>query len=89
VVSFRRLNLNDELWPLEWEAKFDVVFCRNVLMYFDVHRRERVLHKILNRLSPQGHLFLGDAEGLSGFDSLRMVAPSVHTFRANAPEGAL
>jgi chemotaxis protein methyltransferase CheR len=84
VVTFRRLNLNDEIWPLEQEAKFDAVFCRNVLMYFDVGRREQTLRKIVKRLSPHGYLFLGDAEGLSGFDSLRMVAPSVHTFRNNA-----
>ena len=61
------------------------VFFRNVIMYFDPRRREQALRKILKRLPPQGYLFLGDAEGLSGFDGLRMVAPSVHTFRNNAP----
>jgi chemotaxis protein methyltransferase CheR len=88
VVEFRRLNLNDESWPLEPGTRFDAIFCRNVLMYFDLQRREHVLRKIVNRLSPQGHLFLGDAEGLSGFDGLRMVAPSVHTFKVNAPVAA-
>jgi chemotaxis methyl-accepting protein methylase len=52
-------------------------------MYFEVGRREQVLRRIMKRLPPEGHLFLGDAEGLSGFDGLRMVAPSVHTFRSN------
>jgi chemotaxis protein methyltransferase CheR len=84
VIRFRRLNLNDEIWPLEPEAKFDAVFCRNVLMYFETDRRQQVLRKIMKRLPPQGYLFLGDAEGLSGFDGLRTVAPSVHTFRVNA-----
>jgi chemotaxis protein methyltransferase CheR len=84
VVSFRRMNLNDELWSLEPHTHFDLVFCRNVLMYFDAGRRERVLRKIITRLPPRGYLFLGDAEGLSGFDSLRMVSPAVHTFKANA-----
>jgi chemotaxis protein methyltransferase CheR len=87
VISFRRLNLNDEVWPLEVDATFDLIFCRNVLMYFDPRRREQVLRKILKRLSPQGYLFLGDAEGLTGFDSLRMVEPAVHTFRTNAHVG--
>jgi chemotaxis protein methyltransferase CheR len=83
VITFRRLNLNDEIWALDTEGKFDTVFCRNVLMYFEGRRREQTLRKILRRLSPQGYLFLGDAEGLNGFDGLRMVAPSVHTSRNN------
>jgi chemotaxis protein methyltransferase CheR len=84
LVNFRRLNLNDEMWPLDQDAKFEAVFCRNVLMYFELGRRDQVLRKILKRLSPQGYLFLGDAEGLNGFDGLKMVAPSVHTLRNNA-----
>ncbi|HLK91819.1 MAG TPA: protein-glutamate O-methyltransferase CheR [Polyangia bacterium] len=84
LVTFRRLNLNDEMWALEPEVKFEAVFCRNVLMYFELGRRDQALRKILKRLSPQGYLFLGDAEGLNGFNALKMVAPSVHTFRNNA-----
>jgi chemotaxis protein methyltransferase CheR len=84
-VTFRRLNLNDDTWPLDPEAKFDAVFCRNVLMYFEPGRRQQVLRKIVRQLSPQGFLFLGDAEGLNGFEGLRMAGPSVHTLRSNAP----
>jgi chemotaxis protein methyltransferase CheR len=86
VVTFDRLNLNDEAWPFGPAERFDAVFCRNVLMYFEPRCRERVLRRILERLPPRGYLFLGDAEGLSGFEGLRMVAPSVHTFKANLPE---
>jgi chemotaxis protein methyltransferase CheR len=85
IVTFRRLNLNDDTWPLDPEAKFDAVFCRNVLMYFEPGRRQQVLRKIVRQLSPQGFLFLGDAEGLNGFEGLRMAGPSVHTLRSNAP----
>lgn len=84
AVTFRRLNLNDEVWPIEPATQFDAIFCRNVLMYFDVRRRERTIHKILDRMTPQGHLFLGDAEGLSGIEGLQMVAPSIHAFKAKA-----
>jgi chemotaxis protein methyltransferase CheR len=84
VVTFGRLNLNDVVWPFPSEAAFDMVFCRNVLMYFETDRRQLVLRKMMKRLPPQGYLFLGDAEGLSGFDGLRTVAPSVYTFRVNA-----
>jgi chemotaxis protein methyltransferase CheR len=87
LVTFRHLNLNVEIWSLDSEAQFDMVFCRNVLMYFEVGRRERVLRRILPRLSPHGYLFLGDAEGLNGFEGLRLVAPSVHTFKTNPPAG--
>jgi chemotaxis protein methyltransferase CheR len=85
IVNFRRLNLNDEMWPPEADGKFDAVFCRNVLMYFDTGRREQALRKIVKRLSPQGYLFLGDAEGLGGFDGLRTVAPSIHALKADTP----
>jgi chemotaxis protein methyltransferase CheR len=84
VVNFRRLNLNDDMWSLEPHTQFELVFCRNVLMYFEPGCRERVLQRILRRMPPRGYLFLGDAEGLSGFEGMRLVAPSVHTFKANA-----
>ena len=83
VITFRRMNLNDDMWSLEPHAQFDVVFCRNVLMYFEAGRRERVLRKILTRLPPRGYLFLGDAEGLGNFEGLRMVAPSTYALKTN------
>jgi chemotaxis protein methyltransferase CheR len=83
VVTFRRFNLNDEFWSVESDGPFDLVFCRNVLMYFEAGRRERVLRRIIKRLPPRGYLFLGDAEGLTGFDGIRMVAPAVHTLKTN------
>jgi chemotaxis protein methyltransferase CheR len=86
VVTFQRLNLNDEPWSLDAAGQFDAIFCRNVLMYFESARRERVVRRILERLSPSGCLFLGDAEGLSGFSALRMVAPSVHAFRPDVAD---
>jgi len=84
VVAFRRFNLNDEYWSLEPDAPFDLVFCRNVLMYFDAGRRERVLRRILKCMTARGYLFLGDAEGLGAFEGLRMVGPSLYTHKGNA-----
>jgi chemotaxis protein methyltransferase CheR len=78
AVTFRHLNLNDSLWAIEAEGLFDLIFCRNVLMYFEPAHRERALRRILARLAPNGYLFLGDAESISGFEGLRMVAPAVH-----------
>jgi chemotaxis protein methyltransferase CheR len=84
VITFRRLNLNDEPWQLDADARFDVIFCRNVLMYFDPGRRERVLRRILRRLPLGGCVFVGDAEALNGFEGLRMVAPAVHMLETEA-----
>jgi chemotaxis protein methyltransferase CheR len=83
LVTFRRFNLNDEFWSSEVEAPFDLVFCRNVLMYFEARRRERVLRRIIKRLPATGYLFLGDAEGLTGFDGMRLVAPAVFSAKTN------
>jgi chemotaxis protein methyltransferase CheR len=83
VVIYRHLNLNDDHWSLEPYAQFDLVLCRNVLMYFEASRRERVLRRIAKHLPPRGYLFLGDAEGLGSFEGMRLVVPSVYTFKAN------
>jgi chemotaxis protein methyltransferase CheR len=83
VVTFRRLNLHDEPWMLEPYVQFDLVFCRNVLMYFDAKGRENVLKRLTKRLPSSGFLFLGDAEGLNGFEGMRLVVPSVYTFKSN------
>jgi chemotaxis protein methyltransferase CheR len=85
TVSFRRLNLNDAMWPFESSAPFDAVFCRNVLMYFEPACRERIVRRLLACLAPNGHVFVGDAEGLNGFAELRLAIPGVYTFR-NKPE---
>jgi chemotaxis protein methyltransferase CheR len=83
VVSFSRLNLNDESWPAEAAGPFDVIFCRNVLMYFETACRARAVRSLVARLAPRGYIFVGDAEGLGGFDELRMAIPGVYTRTGN------
>ena len=63
-VSFGRLNFMDERYPLP--ADFDVVFFRNVLIYFDRRTQERVLSRICQHLRPGGHLYVGHSESLNG-----------------------
>jgi chemotaxis protein methyltransferase CheR len=77
VIRFQRLNLHEELPEL---GAFDLIFCRNVLIYFDLASRTRAVARILTRLSPAGYLFLGHSESLlsSGL-RLRPMAPSVYT----------
>ncbi len=65
LVSFQRLNLLDGR-PLSMIAKTDVIFCRNVLIHFDMASKTRVIEHFHNSLSPAGVLFLGHAESLFG-----------------------
>jgi chemotaxis protein methyltransferase CheR len=85
VVSFARVNLNEAFWAAE-PARLDMIFCRNVLMYFEPGCRERAVRRLLARLSPRGYLFLGDAEGLNGVEGLRLVIPAAYTPKDNAIE---
>ena len=66
MVTFEERNLVDED-PLFWQAlTFDVVFCRNVLMYFTLDTARDVVRRIVRALVPNGFLFLGHAETLRG-----------------------
>jgi chemotaxis protein methyltransferase CheR len=63
MVGFREWNLLGDLRPL---GQFDVVFCRNVLIYFDQGTKARVLEGIARQLAPDGLLYLGGAETVLG-----------------------
>jgi chemotaxis protein methyltransferase CheR len=62
-ISFRPFNLLGDPSPL---GRFDVVFCRNVLIYFDPPTKAKVLQRIGQQLTPDGFLFLGGAETVIG-----------------------
>jgi chemotaxis protein methyltransferase CheR len=62
LVDFRRLNLADVAWALD--GVFDVVFCRNVLMYLEAGYRYAVLERIASLLEPGGLLLLDPSEHL-------------------------
>jgi chemotaxis protein methyltransferase CheR len=66
-IDFRSLNLMDSYVGL---GKFDIVFCRNVLIYFNGDLKRQILQKIHASLKPQGILFLGSSEGLAGAGDL-------------------
>lgn len=65
AVDFREMNLAGNWLPL---AKMDVVFLRNVLIYFDVDTKKKILGKIRQILSSDGYLFLGGAETTMNLD---------------------
>jgi chemotaxis protein methyltransferase CheR len=77
LVEFRRLNLMDSDFGIE-EA-VDVIFCRNVIIYFDAPTRAGLLDRFQRQLRPGGYLFLGHSETLNGVDvPLTTVGPTVY-----------
>lgn len=66
-VEFRPLNLQSDSFGYE---RFDVIFCRNVLIYFNAELKGRILERIYSVLAPDGLLFLGASESVSGAEGL-------------------
>jgi chemotaxis protein methyltransferase CheR len=64
LAHFARLNLMDSAYPVDRDM--DVIFCRNILIYFDKPTQEAVLNRLCTHLRPGGHLFLGHSESLAG-----------------------
>ncbi|MES2089552.1 MAG: CheR family methyltransferase, partial [Pseudomonadota bacterium] len=63
LIEFRPFNLMQEQWSLG-EA-FDVVFCRNVMIYFDAPTQRKVLERIHRVMKPNGKLFVGHSENFT------------------------
>ena len=63
MVSYRHYNLLDAFTPL---GAFDIVFCRNVLIYFDQPTKSDILRRLSKQMPPDGALFLGGAESVMG-----------------------
>lgn len=75
-VEFRRLNLME---PFDNAGTFRVIFCRNVMIYFDKQTQERLVRKFTAQLEPGGWLLIGHSEGLMGVrNELEYVMPAVY-----------
>ena len=61
LITFAQMNLNDEVYPFE-DHQFDVVFCRNVLIYFSVEDQNKILKKLFRTLKIGGTLYIGHSE---------------------------
>jgi chemotaxis protein methyltransferase CheR len=58
---------------------FDIIFCRNVLIYFDKPTQEEVINKLCQRLKPGGYLFLGHSESITGIRTpLKTIKPTIY-----------
>jgi chemotaxis protein methyltransferase CheR len=76
-IRFERVNLIEDNDAVS--GKFDLIFCRNVLIYFDAASKAQVLRRLTGQLQPGGYLFLGHAESLARTESrMKPVAPNVY-----------
>jgi len=73
MIEFRKINLND-IWPIRPETKFDVIFCRNVIIYFNRDTQRKLFSRFYDHLRPGSVLFIGHSESLlnvsDSFESL-------------------
>jgi chemotaxis protein methyltransferase CheR len=75
-TRFGQMNLMDAEYPVDRDM--DVIFCRNVLIYFDKPTQSAVLRRLCQHLRPGGYLFLGHSESLAGLElPVRSVASTV------------
>ncbi len=75
-IIFRQINL---LKPYEFNDSFAVIFCRNVMIYFDRPTQEELMNRLSQHLLPGGYLIVGHAESLTGLSvPLQRVSPSIY-----------
>lgn len=76
-IKFKSLNLKEPVFSLP--NKMDIIFCRNVMIYFDNKMREELVAKFESNLIQGGYLFVGHSESLNGIDTtLKQVSPMVY-----------
>lgn len=76
LIAFRQLNLLED-WPMR--GKFDVIFCRNVVIYFDVPTKRRLFQRYVEQLRPGGLLCIGHSESVpSGVERLTLVGRTTY-----------
>jgi chemotaxis protein methyltransferase CheR len=77
-ITYRRINLMDYHYGMT-KGDLDIIFCRNVLIYFDKPTQERVIKKFSDHLRSGGLLFLGHSESLMGMNvSLKQIKPTIY-----------
>ncbi|MFH1077590.1 MAG: protein-glutamate O-methyltransferase CheR, partial [Pseudomonadota bacterium] len=76
MTTFRRFNLT-ETFP--FSNKFNVIFCRNVMIYFDRSTQQSLIDKFFNSLKPGGHFFIGHSESLTAVThQFKYIVPTIY-----------
>jgi len=77
LVQFRRINLMDDTFPIK--TPLDLIFCRNVMIYFDRPTQQTLVNKFYRYLKPGGYLFIGHSESLQWVEHpFKTVAPTIY-----------
>lgn len=77
VILFKRLNLMSDTYP--FKGRFQIIFCRNVMIYFDKPTKDRLVQRMTDLLVPGGYLFIGHSESLGReLKELRYVQPALY-----------
>jgi chemotaxis protein methyltransferase CheR len=80
LVDFRRINLIE---PISFADKFHLIFCRNVMIYFDKATQQGLVERLAAHLEPGGHLFVGHSESLAGIEHrLAYLRPAIYRYDA-------
>ena len=75
-ITFQRLNFMEQSYNVS--DTFDVIFCRNVLIYFDRETQEKVINRLCTKLRPGGYFFLGHSESITNINvPLRQIRPTI------------
>ena len=85
LITFRQLNLI-ESWPMS--GPFQAIFCRNVVIYFDEATQQGVWEKFVPRLAPDGALYIGHSERVTGSAAQRLRGDGVSTYRLTEARNA-
>lgn len=76
-IQFRQANLFE--LPPSLASDYDLIVCRNVMIYFDRPTREQLINSLVRRLKPDGTLFVGHSESLNGLQhNLKMIRPAIY-----------
>ena len=77
LTHFMRMNLIDPAYPVDRDV--DIIFCRNVLIYFEKHTQRKVVSQLCSHLRPGGYLMVGHSESMvhSGLTGVRQVQPTI------------
>ena len=76
MVDYKYFNLNDTRY---WQQQYDIVFCRNVMIYFDAPTKQRLIERLYQSVKPGGYLFIGMSETLVTMDTkFTYMQPSIY-----------
>lgn len=76
LITYRKFNLMDQF---PFRRKFDVIFCRNVMIYFDRETQQRMVNKFTQYIQPGGYFIVGHSESLSGIQhQLQYIVPTIY-----------